>query len=51
MDSSIRGHSLLEHGSPINVPTGENCAGITCDGKQKWLPLRARDANAINIRQ
>src|SRR4029077_2245968 len=51
MDLSIRGHSLLEDGSPINVPTGENCAGITCDGEQKWLSMRVRDANAINIRQ
>jgi len=51
MDLSIRGHSLLEDGSPINVPTGENGAGITCDGEQKWLSMRVRDANAINIRQ
>jgi hypothetical protein len=51
MDLSIRRHSLLEDGSPINVPSGENCAGITCDGEQKWLSLRVRDANAINIRR
>ena len=52
MDLSIRGHRLFKDGSPINVPTGEDSACITCDGEQKWLPTHTRRAHAImDIRQ
>jgi hypothetical protein len=52
MDLSIRGHRLFKDGSPINAPTGEDSACITCDGEQKWLPTDPRRAHAIvDIRQ
>jgi hypothetical protein len=52
MDLSIRGHRLFKDGSPINVPTGEDSACITCDGEQEWLPMHTRQAHAImDIRQ
>jgi len=47
MDLSIRGNRLLEDGSPINIPIGENSAWITCDGEQNWLPVHTRRVNAI----
>src|SRR6516225_3360239 len=52
MDLSIRGHRLFKDVSPINVPTGEDGAGITCDGEKKWLPVHTRRAHGITyIRQ
>jgi hypothetical protein len=47
MDLSIRGHRLFKDGSPINVPTGEDSACITCDGEKKWLATQTRRAYAI----
>jgi hypothetical protein len=47
MDLSIRGHRLFKDGSPINVPTREDSAFITCDGEQKWLPIPMRRAHMI----
>ena len=41
----------MEDGSPINLPTGENCPGIVCDGEQRQSSMRARSANAIDFRQ
>ncbi|SRR6266480_6745671 len=35
MDLSIRGHRGFKDASPINVPTGEPRACITCDGEEK----------------
>src|SRR5213076_2102938 len=35
MDLSIRGHRGFKDASPINVPTGEGRACITCDGEEK----------------
>ena len=52
MDLSIRWHHLFKDRSPINIPTGEDSACITCDGEQKWLPIRTRRTHAIvDIRQ
>jgi hypothetical protein len=47
MDLSIRGHRLFKDGWPINVPTGEDSVGITCDGEKKWLPTRTGQARKI----
>src|SRR5512133_3247147 len=47
INPSIRGHRLFKDGSPINVPTGEDSACITCDGEQKWLRTRTHRVHAI----
>jgi hypothetical protein len=47
MDLSIRGHRFCKDGSPINVPSGEDSARITCDGEQKWLPIHTCPAHVI----
>src|SRR5262245_45310736 len=47
MDLSISGHLLFKDGSPVNVPTGEDGACITCNGEYEWLPMHMRETRAI----
>jgi hypothetical protein len=47
MDLSIREYRLFKDGPPINVPTGEDRACITCDGEQKWLPTHTSRVHTI----
>jgi hypothetical protein len=47
MDLSICGHRLFKNGSPINTPTGEDGARITCNSEQEWPPAHASEPHAI----
>jgi len=52
MHFSMRWHRLFEHRSPIDIPTDEDCAWITCDCEQKWLPACTRRVDeSIDIRR
>jgi len=38
---------LFKGRSPIDIPIDKDCAWITCDGEQKWLPIHTRRVSEI----
>src|ERR671918_611845 len=47
MDLPISGHRFFKNRSPINVPTGEDSACITCDGEQESLSMHRRQSRPV----